>query len=608
MREVLERPMDTHLLTDSPQTSSFRRGARRRALAVASALAVLAGVLALALAPAADAVAKWTMIMEGRGWGHGIGMSQYGADGYALHGWTYDAIIKHYYTGVTLGTVANVPVRVLLRSGMSSIAATDATQFKATWTAKTVQIAGGVTATVSWSGSRYHLKAGSSSWASSTPITFVAEKSKLKLLTANDNGYVGRYRGTLRIVHLTGGLEVVNRLPLESYLLGVVPRESPASWPIEALKAQAVAARSYASTETGGSGSFDVYCTTASQMYGGADGEAATTDKAVKATKGIVPKYGGVAITAFFFSTSGGHTENIENVWSGAAPQPYLRGVPDPYDTTSPYHTWPDNPIHRTPAAIAAALGFKKGPLRAVYVIKRGTSPRVVRALLIGHAGATAVDGATLRARLGLRDAWVFFTSLSIDPSTTTTITYGSAAKLSGKRYPQLAAGKTITLHRRAAGGSWVTRAATTAAGSTVVAGHTAAYTAYSVTITPKATTQYYISAPASMTASSSVVSARVTVDVRPKVTIAPTSATVTTGDAVTFTGTVAPATAAKTVWLQTKTSTGWSNAVSTTLAANGSYKVSWTAAAGTTALRLFVPASSKLVAGASSTATVTAS
>jgi stage II sporulation protein D len=600
--------MDIRLLTGSPQTSTRNRGARRRTLAVASALAVLAGVLALVLAPAANAVAKWTMIMEGRGWGHGIGMSQYGADGYALHGWTYDAIIKHYYTGVTLGKVANVPVRVLLRSGVSSIAATDAAQFKATWTAKTVHIAGGVTATITWSGSRYHLKAGSSSWVSSTPITFVAETSKLRLLTANDNGYVGRYRGTLRIVHFTNGLEVVNKLPLESYLLGVVPRESPASWPIEALKAQAVAARSYAFRETGGSGSFDVYCTTASQMYGGADGEAASTDKAVTATKGIVPKYGGVAITAFFFSTSGGHTENIENVWSGAAPQPYLKGVPDPYDTTSPYHTWPDNPIHRTPATIAAALGFTKGPLRAVYVVKRGTSPRVVKALLIGGAGWAAVDGATLRARLGLRDAWVFFTSLSINPSTTTTITYGSPAKLTGKRYPPLAPGKTITLHRRPAGGSWVTRGTTTTAGSTVVDGYTAKYTAFSATVTPGVTTQYYVTAPASMVATSSVASVHVTIDVRPEVTIAPASATVAAGAIVAFSGTVAPATAAKTVWLQTKTSTGWSNAVSTTLAANGSYRVSWTAVAGTTALRLRVPASSKLVVGTSPTATITAS
>jgi stage II sporulation protein D len=606
--------MEIRLLTGSPQTSPRRRGRRRRVLAVASAGALLAGLFALAFAPTASAVAKWTMIMEGRGWGHGIGMSQYGAEGYALHGWTYDAIIEHYYTGVTLGKVPNVPIRVLLRSGRSSVAATDAARFTATWTAKTVHIAAGVTATVTWTGGAhpYHLTAGSRSWRSDTPISFAPETSKLRLLTANDNGYVGRYRGTLRIVHLTDGLEVVNKLPLESYLWGVVPRESPASWPIEALKAQAVAARSYAFRSTGGSGSFDVYCTTASQVYGGADGEAASTDKAVSETRGIVPKYQGTPITAFFFSTSGGHTENIENVWSGAAPQPYLKGVPDPYDTTSPYHIWPDNPIHRTPAAIAGALGFStaNGPLRAVYVLKRGTSPRVVKALLIGSAGSATVDGATLRARLGLRDAWVFFTSLSINPSTTTTIDYGSSATLTGKRYPQLAAGQTITLHRRPAGAAWVTRAATAVAGSSTVAGYATRFTAFSAKVTPGVTTQYYFSAPASMVATSSVASAHVTIDVRPVATIDPSSLTAATDTAVTFSGTVKPATVGETVLLQTKTPTGWTDAASATLAADGGYSVSWTTpvTAGATTLRLRVPASSTLVAGNSPTVTITAS
>jgi stage II sporulation protein D len=609
--------MDTCLLTGSPQTSRHRRRRHRGAFAVASAAALLAVLSALAWASSASAVVKWSMIMEGRGWGHGIGMSQYGADGYALHGWKYDAIIKHYYTGVTLGKVANVPVRVLLRSGRSSIVATDAAQFKAAWTAKTVHIAGGVTATVTWSGGSYHLTAGGSSWVAATPITFVAETSKLRLLTPNDNGVVGRYRGTLRVVHFTDGLEVVNKLPLESYLLGVVPRESPSSWPIEALKAQAVAARSYAFRETGGSGSFDVYCTTASQMYGGADAEATSTDKAVTATKGIVPDYlfnkKPTPIVAFFFSTSGGHTENIENVWSGAAAQPYLKGVPDPYDTTSPYHIWPDNPIHRTPAAIAGALGFTKGPLRAVYVVKRGTSPRVIKALLIGSAGAVAVDGATLRADLGLRDCWVYFTSLSINPSTTTTINYGSSVTLTGKRYPRLPTGKTVTLHRRPAGGSWVTRGTTAVAGSLAVTvqstTYTAKYTAFSAKVTPGVTTQYYFSAPASMTASSVVTSGHVTVDVRPVVTIKASSLTPAVGAAVTFTGTVKPAITGETVWLQTQTSTGWTNAVSTTLASDGSYKVNWTpTAAGTTTLRLRVPASSTLVAGVSPTVAITAS
>ncbi len=572
--------------------------------ALAGACAALAATLALSLAPAAGAASTTTMTMEGRGWGHGIGMSQYGADGYALHGWKYAAIIEHYYTGVTLGKVANVTIRVQLRSGVASAAVTDVAKFKATWGTKTVNLAANTTATVTWSGGAYHLRDGASSWTASAPVTFVPGSARLKLLTANDNGHVGRYRGKLRIVHLSDGLEIVNTLPLESYLLGVVPCESPASWPIEALKAQAVAARSYAYRATGGGGSFDVYCTTASQMYGGLDSETAATDKAVTSTRGVVPKYKGTPIVAYFFSTSGGHTENIENVWTSAAPVPYLKGVPDPYDTTSPYHIWPDNPIRRTPAQIAAAMGFAKGPLRAVYVVKRGTSPRVVKALLIGDQGWAMTSGASLRAALGLRDTWVYFTSLSIARSSAT-VAYGSAVTLSGRRYPRLAASKVVTLHQRPTGGSWSTRTMTTTAGASTVDGYTVKFTGFSAKVSPTANTQYYFTAPAAMGATA--ISARVTVDVRPVVTIQPASETVASGAQVVFSGVVTPATAAKTVSLQTQSASGWTTIASAAPKSDGSYSFSWTAAA-TTTLRVWVPASSTLAAGWSAPVTITTS
>ena len=164
------------------------------------------------------------------------------------------------------------------------------------------------------------------------------------------------YRGSLRVARLTSGLAIINVIRVEDYLRGVVPREVPSSWPAEALKAQAVAARSYAAIHFGSAGAYDLYCDTRSQAYNGADGEAASTNAAVAATRGVVPTYGGKPITAYFFSTSGGHTENIENVW-GTAPVPYLKGVDDPYDTYSPYHIWPNDPIRMTGAAVAAALG-----------------------------------------------------------------------------------------------------------------------------------------------------------------------------------------------------------------------------------------------------------
>ena len=595
-------------MTGSSTTSPRSPARRTTAVVVVGLLATLAAALALVGAPSAGATATTTMVMEGRGWGHGIGMSQYGAYGYALHHWKYPAIIEHYYTGVKLGRVANVPIRVLLRSGSASATVTDAARFNATWTAggkvRTAHLAARATATVTWSGGAYHLRAGAGSWSAGTPITFVPLTSRLELLTANDNGHVGHYRGRLRIVHLSDGLEIVNSLSLETYLYGVVPCESPASWPLAALKAQAVAARSYAYRLTGRGGSFDVYCTTASQYYGGADSETVATDKAVNSTKGIVPKYKSTAIVAFFFSTSGGHTENIENVWTSSAPVPYLKGVPDPYDTTSPYHTWPNNPIRRTPAQIAAAMGFAKGPLRAVYVVKRGTSPRVVKALLIGDKGWAVTNGASLRADLGLRDAWVYFTSLSIARSATT-VTYGQAVTLSGRRYPQLAASKTIALHSRLIGGPWSSRGAAAKAGSSTVDGYVVRFTGFLAKVVPTGTTQYYFSTPAAMGAYA--LSTHVTVDVRPAVTIKAPSGTITAGDGVVLTGTITPAAAAKTVVLQTLTSSGWKKLTSATPAPDGSYSFTWTAVAGSTTLRaVALPATTRFVPGASLPVTLT--
>ena len=587
--------------------TSPRPAERRPAAALLGALCTLVACLAL-WAPFAGA-ATTTMTIEGRGWGHGIGMSQYGAYGYALHGWSYGNIIRHYYTGVTLGKVANVSIRVLLRDDAASAVVTDAARYRASWGSTKVTLGAGVTATVTWTGSSYRLKAGSRTWTPGSPITFTPGSSRLKLLTANDNGAVAHYRGTLRVVRTTSGLAIVNRLPLESYLRGVVPRESPASWPLAALEAQAVAARSYAYRSTGGSGLYDVYCTTASQVYGGADAEAASSSKAVTATAGIVPKYKGAAISAFFFSTSGGHTESISNVWTGVAQSsyPYLVGVPDPYDSTSPYDKWPDNPIKRTPASIASALGFSKGPLRAVAVVKRGTSPRIVKALLIGDGGWKLTDGATIRADLGLRDTWAYFTSLTISPPSGV-VTYGSKITLGGRLYPALATGKTATLHQEPTGGAWKTSAVKGKVVTATVDGYAVKDSDLSVSLAPACTTRYYFSAATAM--AHTAASAIVTIRVKPKVTIAPLSSTVATGATVTFTGSVLPVAAAGTVWLQARAdgTTAWVNAVKVTVGSDGSYSVGWTAVAGTTSLRISVPASSKFAAGTSPTATVTAS
>jgi stage II sporulation protein D len=451
--------------------------------------------------------------LVGRGWGHGIGMSQYGAEGYAINQptWNYWNIITHYYTGVTRGKVSNKTIRVLLQSGISNatIAATGEytiTPSTAATSAPSATVPGGASATVTWSSSAnmYQVVSGAQKWsfASAPVFTPVGSSTLLKVLTPDDNGHTGRYRGTVSIIHGSSGLSIVNSLPLESYLQGVVPREMPASWKPVALQAQAVAARAYAYRAIDGRGTFDVYCDTRSQVYGGYDVETPATNAAVSSTAGVVPLYGGSVIQAFFFSTSGGYTENNENVW-GSAPLPYLRGVPDPYDTISPYHLWPDNPIIRSATTVAGQLATYDsdlssatlGNLTTIAVLQRGVSPRVVKALVVGSSGTAIVSGTDLRVALNLRDTWVTMTSMSLSPAVAdkTTISAGGAATLSGEIYPALAAGATVTLHYYRSG-VWQTTSVPTTLVTHTYGGYSISSSRYSCVVKPPATTYYYFS------------------------------------------------------------------------------------------------------------------
>jgi stage II sporulation protein D len=188
---------------------------------------------------------------------------------------------------------------------------------------------------------------------------------------------------------------------VDPYVQGVVPLESPASWPLNALRAQAVVARSYGLTSSVGGKGFDLYDNTSSQVYGGLSAETARSNQAVADTSLQVVKYKGAIAQTFFFSTSGGFTESNEFIFGGK-PIPYLRGVEDPFDDTSPYHRW----VRKLkPRSMQAALsGEVRGKLRKVVVLKRGDSPRIFRARLVGSAGSTKVSGQTLEADLGLLD------------------------------------------------------------------------------------------------------------------------------------------------------------------------------------------------------------
>ena len=201
---------------------------------------------------------------------------------------------------------------------------------------------------------------------------------------------LGAYRGSLEFrPDGSGGIETVEAVGLDDYVRGVISKEVPSSWAPEALKAQAVAARTYAITTDVGGGEYNLYPDTRSQMYGGVGAETPSTDAAVAATRGQVVTYNGAPVVTYFFNSSGGHTENIENVWPGATPEPWLRGVPDPYDGADgdPYHRWGSQ---MTTAAAAAKLGsFVKGSLLGIRVTKHGASPRILTAQVVGTRGAS---------------------------------------------------------------------------------------------------------------------------------------------------------------------------------------------------------------------------
>ncbi len=363
---------------------------------------------ALLAAPAAPAATR--LVIKGAGFGHGVGMSQYGAYGFALKGENYRSILAHYYTGTKLGALTSNPdVTVLLRSsrtaafsGASRIGDRQLDPDKR----YSVEEKAGTVVLRSPTGRALVAFAG--------PVRISRAGAPIRLLGKGPNRVRdGLFRGALEFRPSGGrGLLVINALDLDSYLRGVVPSESPASWPQEALRAQAVAARTYAlTTDAGGDQGFSQWADTRSQVYNGVSAETPSTDAAVAATSRQIVTYLGKPIVTYFFSTSGGKTENVENGFPGSRPQPYLKGVVDPYDDTSPKHRW--GPYSYTLARAQRKLGgLVKGRLRGIEVTERGFSPRIVSADVVGTRGVTKINGPELRKRFDLFDSWATFTTI----------------------------------------------------------------------------------------------------------------------------------------------------------------------------------------------------
>jgi stage II sporulation protein D len=413
----------------------------RRIAYTAATVAILAAVSS----SGAGAATQWSL--RGAGWGHGIGMSQYGAFGYAKHGAGYREILRHYYQGTSITNQPGGTVRVLLvpnapvvkfRSAASASGRglDENSVYKATRDGATVVLR---------SASGQVLKRVSG-------VLTVTGGPRVRLLGMGANGVRdGVYRGAIEIRTAAGpGLNAINAVDLESYVRGVVPNESPSSWPSAALQAQAVTARTYAiTTDVGGRG-FQQYADTRSQMYRGYLSETPSTAAAVSSTRDEIVTYNGFPVVTYFFSTSGGYTEDVENIFTGAAPEPWLRGVEDPYDNSSPYHRW--GPFTYPARAFGAKFGsWVRGRFKGLKILKRGVSPRVVQAQVQSTGGNVNVTGPALQARLGLRDTWFYVRRVS---STTSS---GLRARTIGGSRPLAAisgsasAGKErfVTLQRR---------------------------------------------------------------------------------------------------------------------------------------------------------------
>jgi stage II sporulation protein D len=465
-----------------------RNAGRRRRLALAGALVLLA--LLTFAGPAAAASTQYAFTIEGHGWGHGVGMSQWGAYGYAKHGWDYKDILKHYYTGISFSGVDDTVIRVNLRSDLSAVRLSCPKEYTVQGTGAAWTIPGGTTATTTWSSLGYKVVAGSLRRTFNGAPTFTPSSASLRLITKTDLGDDGAYRGTVKVVR-GAGLMMINEVPLESYLRGVIPHEVSPDWPREALKTQACAARAFALGSRQPSRSFDVYCDVRDQAYVGVGIEDSRTDAAVRDTAGVCPTYDGKPILATYFSCSGGQTESVKYVWGGD--YPYLKGVEDPYDTYGSLHDW--GPLRRTPSQVGGPLGAG-GSVRAVYTVQRGDSPRIVKAAIIGSAGTSFIDGGSLRMKLGLNSAWADFRSMGISPAArdNARVGAGGAVTLTGRLYPALEDGAKVYLHSYY-GGSWHSTAVVTQRTSEDLPGsHVARYSAYSVSVSPTATTRYYFS------------------------------------------------------------------------------------------------------------------
>jgi stage II sporulation protein D len=386
--------------------------------------AVVIGANAPGAAAAAEVVTRpasgiWTV--DGHGYGHGRGMSQWGARAAAAAGLTAERILAFYYPGTVRTGIGNPAVRVRVGTE-SSLVLRPVAGMRVSWAGHAIVLPI-VPGLVKWqlaaNGATMRLRYQTATrwvwWGPALPgqVSVTAAHGVLRIYWVDRTGT--DYRETLVATRSGSGIVPVNRLHLDTYLRGVVPRESPASWPPQALRAQAVAARTYAyaSVRSPRSTLYDICDSTACQVYGGSArysaggsrlyGEQPTTTSAVASTAGVVLTAGGRVATTEYSASNGG--------WIAAGGRAYLPAKRDPYTALDPYAAW-------TTTVNVIALGRKFGLARLDKLQVTGRDGqgawggRLTGARLTGIDGAgkprtVAVTGSQLKTALGARSNYL---------------------------------------------------------------------------------------------------------------------------------------------------------------------------------------------------------
>ncbi|MGH9177637.1 MAG: SpoIID/LytB domain-containing protein [Acidimicrobiales bacterium] len=399
------------------------RSTRGVAAALSAALAATALVVVGPAPPAAGYPAA-NVELKGHGYGHGRGMGQHGSHGYALAGWPYTQILDHYYGGTTMSTIGDVPISVRLvrlDNAETVVAqelggATTSTHPGSNFAALRVRPIGPNTFEVSSAptcGGPWTTIAPASPGPIRLASSVAQTDNRGTMLQLCEPGATRWYRGEFEVLD-NGGARTVNKLPMESYLRGVVPRESPAAWGssggglgMHALRAQSVAARSYAQAQS--RYPYAKTCDTETcQVYGGVaiqdaagfrDLEAAFTNTAIAETAGQVRVMAGTSTVASteFSSSTGGFTAG------GTFP-----AVVDEGDAVSsnPHHDWTASvPVATIQAAFPAI-----GELQSIDVVRRNglgdLGGRVLELVLVGTGGRQTLTGNDFRSRFNLKSDW----------------------------------------------------------------------------------------------------------------------------------------------------------------------------------------------------------